>query len=62
MINNIESEFTRMIIDHKQTIYTVCYFFSDNKEDINDLYQEVLINLWRGYKNFRGDSNVKTWI
>ena len=36
--------------------------FSQDEEQVADLFQEMLINLWRGYANFRGDSNIKTWI
>ena len=36
--------------------------FSQDEEQVADLFQEILINLWRGYTNFRGDSNIKTWI
>ena len=36
--------------------------FSQDEEQVADLFQEILINLWRGYANFRGDSNIKTWI
>ncbi len=61
-MNDIEFEFTKMVEKYKKTIYTVCFFFSKNTDEVNDLYQEVLINLWKGYKTFRGDSNVKTWI
>lgn len=36
--------------------------FSNNPEEVADLYQEILINLWKGFPKFRGDSNVRTWI
>jgi RNA polymerase sigma-70 factor (ECF subfamily) len=29
---------------------------------VNDLYQEILINLWKGFEKFRGESSLKTWI
>ena len=29
---------------------------------MNDLYQEILINLWKGFEKFRGESGLKTWI
>ena len=29
---------------------------------MNDLYQEILINLWKGFEKFRGESSLKTWI
>ncbi len=61
-MENIEEKFTAMVKEHSKTIYTVCYFFSNDKDEVNDLFQEILINLWRGFPNFRGDSNLKTWI
>ena len=61
-MNNIELEFTRMIKEHKKTIYTVCYFYSKNSDEVNDLFQEILINLWKGFPKFRGESTYSTWI
>ena len=61
-MENIEAKFTAMVKEHSKTIYTVCYFFSNDREEVNDLFQEILINLWRGFPNFRGESNPKTWI
>ena len=61
-MDNTERKFTEMVKEYRKTIYTVCYFFSNDKEEVNDLFQEILINLWKGFKNFRGDSDMKTWI
>lgn len=36
--------------------------FSNNPEEVADLFQEILINLWKGFPQFRGESNVRTWI
>jgi RNA polymerase sigma-70 factor (ECF subfamily) len=58
----MELEFARTIREHKGTIYTVCYMFSNNPDEVADLYQEILINLWKGFPKFRGDSNIRTWI
>lgn len=57
-----ELDFTRMVNEHKRTIYTVCYMFSKDADEVNDLFQEVLIRLWNGFDTFRGESDVKTWI
>ena len=58
----MELEFAQTVREHKGTIYTVCYMFSNNPDEVADLCQEILINLWKGYPKFRGDSNVRTWI
>ena len=36
--------------------------FSNNPDEVADLFQEILINLWKGFPKFRGESNVRTWI
>ena len=51
-----------MVNEHKRTIYTVCFMFSKDQDEVNDLFQEILIRLWNGFDTFRGESDVKTWI
>lgn len=36
--------------------------FSKDRDEIEDLFQEILIRLWQGFDSFRGESNVRTWI
>ncbi len=57
-----EKEFEKMVREHKGTIYTVCYMFSQDNEEVADLFQEILINLWRGSGTFRGESSINSWI
>ena len=59
---NIEKEFIDILIEHKQIIYKVCFMYAKDKDDINDLYQETVLNLWHGYPNFRKESRISTWI
>ena len=61
-MKDIELQFTKMVKEYRKTIYTVCYFYSKDTEEVNDLYQEILINLWKGFEKFRGESSLKTWI
>ena len=57
-----ETAFAQMVKEHKNTIYTVCFMFSKDSDEVNDLFQEVLINLWKGLEAFEGKSNIDTWI
>ncbi len=57
-----EKEFERIVMENKSTIYTVCYMFSKDQDEVNDLFQDTLVNLWKGFKNFRGESKPSTWI
>ena len=58
----MELKFTQTIREHKGTIYTVCYMFSKDEDEVADLFQDILINLWKGFEGFRGDSSVRTWV
>ena len=62
MKENKRSEFADIIGRYKRTIYSVCYLFSKDQDDANDLFQETLINLWQGFGSFQGKCNLKTWI
>ncbi len=61
-MNALEKKFAQMVGEHKSTIYTVCYMFSQDADEVSDLFQEVLINLWKGFEGFEHRSDIKTWI
>ena len=58
----MECEFSQLVRAHKSTIYTVCYMFSKDADEVNDLFQEILVNLWRGFDKFEGRSDIRTWF
>ena len=62
MMNEQETAFSRLVAEQKSTIYTVCYMFSKDQDEVNDLFQEILVNLWKGFENFEGRSDVRTWV
>ena len=43
-----ERKFETWVREHRSTIYTVCYMFSKDEDEVADLFQEVLIKLWQG--------------
>lgn len=57
-----EQIFEQMVREHKDTIYTVCYMFSHDKDEVADLFQESLANLWKGIGKFLHDDNLRGWI
>ena len=61
-MTNLERQFAQTVSDHKSTIYTVCYMFSKDADEVNDLFQEVLVNVWKGFESFEHRSDIKTWI
>lgn len=51
-----------MVKKHQTTIYSICLMYANDQDEANDLMQEALINMWKGFANFRGDADAKTWI
>ena len=58
----LEREFLDMIAAQKRVIYKVCYIYAKDQDDLNDLFQEVVLNLWKSFPSYRGDSTVTTWV
>ena len=61
-MNALEQQFAQTVKEHKSTIYTVCYMFSQDADEVNDLFQEVLVNLWKGFESFEYRSDIRTWV
>ena len=61
-MNKLEQLFAKTVKEQRSTIYTVCYMFSKDADEVNDLFQEVLVNLWKGFEGFEGRSDIRTWV
>ena len=61
-MNEQEQSFLRLMEQHRQTIYKVCFMYASDDQSISDLYQEVVLNLWKAFPRFRGDSKPTTWV
>jgi RNA polymerase sigma-70 factor, ECF subfamily len=59
---NMEILFLQLIKDYNIMIRKYCYIYSNAYMPFEDLYQEVLINLWKSFPNFKGESKESTWI
>ena len=57
-----QKRFEQMVNQNKGTIYTVCYMFSKDSDEVADLFQETLINLRKGMPEKDEISNTKGWI
>ena len=57
-----EREFLGMIQDNQRIIHKVCRIYRDSPEDREDLFQEVIFQLWRSYPSFSGGSKSSTWL
>lgn len=57
-----ENKFNDIVTDNGERIRRICNYYSSNQEDRKDMYQEVLVNIWKSLDSFRGDASISTWI
>ncbi len=57
-----EERFKEIIGDNESKIRRICRYYATSEEESKDIYQEVLVNIWKSLDSFRGDSALSTWI
>ncbi|PQL90856.1 RNA polymerase sigma factor [Apibacter adventoris] len=61
-MRKIESEFSELIQKNQGIIHKICRIYTTNEEDSQDLFQEIVLQLWKSYKSFKGNSKFTTWM
>jgi len=54
--------FVALIKEHQGLIYKVTKLYTNSKEDAEDLYQDIVYQLWKSLGTFRNESKISTWI
>ncbi|MCP2037787.1 RNA polymerase sigma factor [Chryseobacterium sp. HSC-36S06] len=57
-----EQEFSKLIKDNQGLIIKVSRLYTNSLEDEQDLFQEIVLQLWRSYDSFKGQSKISTWM
>ena len=57
-----EKEFIALLNQHQKIVYKVCNLYMDRHSDREDLFQEITLQAWKAYGNFRGDAKFSTWL
>ena len=57
-----KKEFIDLIENNKGIIHKVALMYTSTYADKEDLYQEICMQLWRSYGNYRGDAKLSTWL
>ena len=52
----------KLVQEHRLLLYKVCRVYCFTEVDRQDLFQEIVIQLWKSYPAFRGDSKFSTWL
>jgi RNA polymerase sigma-70 factor (ECF subfamily) len=58
----LEKSFLRDIHEHQGIILKVCSMYCDDRDDSQDLFQEIVLQLWKSYSRFKGEAKVSTWM
>ena len=58
----MKEEFLRNITGNQGIIHKVTRIYCDNVDDRKDLFQEILIQLWKSYGSFKEQSKFSTWM
>jgi len=61
-LENKEKEFLERIEAHKAIIYKIAKMYMDNISDQEDLFQEIIYQVWKSYASFNGQSLFSSWM
>ena len=54
--------FSVLVERYQQYVFTLVYRFTDNREDAEEISQDVFVKVYRSLADFRGDSKFSTWL
>jgi len=57
-----EIKFLALVHEHQRIIHKVCHLYRNNREDCEDLFQEIIFQLWKAFPSFRAEAKLSTWI
>ncbi|WP_276967480.1 RNA polymerase sigma factor [Chryseobacterium sp.] len=61
-MTSLEQEFIRKIEQHKGILFKISKMYMTEKDDRDDLFQEITYQLWKAFPGFRGESEFSTWL
>lgn len=62
MSNDLEHSFVVKLEQHQNIVHKICRLYTHTADAHNDLFQEITIQLWKAYPQFRGDAKFSTWM
>ena len=57
-----EKKFINLINQHQGLIHKICLMYENDSEVRNDLFQEIVLQLWKSFPSFRGEAKITTWM
>jgi RNA polymerase sigma-70 factor, ECF subfamily len=57
-----EKNFISLINEHQGLIHKICIMYENDPDVRNDLFQEIVLQLWKSFSTFRGEAKISTWM
>ena len=57
-----EKKFVNLIQEHQGLIHKICMMYENDPDGRNDLFQEIVLQLWKSFPTFRGEAKITTWM
>src|ERR1700748_1303186 len=54
--------FATLVDRYKNYVFTLILRFTDNREDAEELSQDIFVKAYRSLSDFRGESKFSTWL
>jgi RNA polymerase sigma-70 factor (ECF subfamily) len=62
VVTGEEKRFINLINEHQGLIHKVCIMYENDQDARNDLFQEIVLQLWKSFSTFRGEAKITTWM
>ena len=57
-----KNRFLEQIEENQDIVHKICRLYANNTDNRKDLGQDIICQLWKSYKSFRGESKFTTWM
>ena len=61
-LGSIECTFEQVLEENKEKIYRICRIYAISPIEPQDLFQEVIFQIWKSFSTFKGSSGINTWV
>jgi len=57
-----EKDFLDVLRQHERMIHKICHVYASDISTKEDLFQEIILQLWKSFNGFRNESKIGTWM
>ena len=61
MRTKLQQAFLHQMEENQRLVHKVCKIYTDNPDDHEDLFQEIVLQLWKAFPNYRAEAKFSTW-